>query len=122
MARRGSDIREKILSIVEQQLRRADTAGVTLDSVAREAGCAKGLVNYHFKSKSDLLAAAAMRLVTLREGRWSSALAGPDLESAIRQSWDLIVDEVRSGFWRAWTSMSASGEQVTVRTVSNSIS
>jgi AcrR family transcriptional regulator len=121
MARRASDIREKILSTVEQQLRRSDGSALTLDSVAREAGCAKGLVNYHFKTKNELLAAAALRLVTLREARWNTALAGPDLESAIRQSWDLILAEVSSGFWNAWTAISASGEQVTVRTVSNSL-
>ena len=121
MPRHTSDIREKILTTVEQQLRRANGSGLTLDSVAKEAGCAKGLVNYHFKTKSELLTAAALRLVTLREARWHSALAGPDLESAIRQSWTLILAEVSSGFWTAWTLISASGEQVTVRTVSNSI-
>src|SRR5688572_27851845 len=108
MVRRPSDIREKILSTVEEQLRRPGSAGVILEAVAREAGCAKGLVNYHFRTKSELVAAAAIRVLAIREARWNAALAAPDLEAAIRQSWDLITTEVSSGFWRAWTAIASS--------------
>lgn len=119
MARSHSDVQRRILDTVERQLRRAGGVGVTLDAIAVETGCAKGLLNYHFTTKSELLAAAAERLLREREERWKSALNAPNPEIAIRQSWTLINVEVSSGFWRAWVAISSLEDKVTVRTVNN---
>src|SRR6266404_6423598 len=119
MARPASDIRSGILSAVEKQLRRVGAGGVTIESVAREAGCAKGLVHYHFKTKTGLLTAAAEQLLGDRVRRWAGVLQAPNAQAAIDQSWQLIVSEASTGFWRAWTSLAASPERVTVQTVSN---
>jgi AcrR family transcriptional regulator len=90
-----------------------------MDRVANEAGCAKGLVTYHFKTKGDLLAAAANGLFAEREHLWKSALSAPTPEAAISRSWRVICDEVDQGFWRALSSLGAEIDKVTVRTVNN---
>jgi len=119
MARPKSGIQNRILDTVDKQLRLNGAATLTIDRVAKEAGCAKGLVNYHFKTKSDLLAAAADRLFSEREAQWRTALSAESPEIAIARSWRLICEEVDRGFWRAWNSLSAADDKVTVRTVNN---
>ena len=74
MPRPASDVRSRILTIVDRQLRRAGAREVTIESVAREAGCAKGLVHYHYRTKSSLYAAAAKHLLSAHEARWKDAL------------------------------------------------
>lgn len=119
MPRPPSDIRTKVVAIVIRQLHNVGAGGITLDRVAGDAGCAKGLVNYHFRTKVELITSAAEELLREREARWQRALEATRPEVAIRQSWQLIVLEASSGFWRAWTSLAAS-TKVTVQTVNNS--
>jgi len=113
-----ADVRSKILATVDIQLRRAGAASITIDQIAREAGCAKGLVNYHFKTKALLLAAAAERLFADRDGRWTEALSGVSADEAIQRSWRLIAAEATTGFWRAEASLATVEDSLTVRTVS----
>ncbi len=89
--------------------------------MAGEVGCAKGLLNYHFNTKDQLVALAAERLLADRESLWKEALDTQDPDAAISQAWELIKQEADSGFWRAWTSLSASSDKVTVRTVNTAI-
>jgi AcrR family transcriptional regulator len=119
MARPKSGVQNRILEAVDKQLRLEGAATMTLDRVAKEAGCAKGLINYHFKTKGDLFAAAADKIFSEREIRWKSALSAPNPEAAIGRSWRLICDEVDHGFWKAWNSLSSVGDELTVRTVNN---
>ena len=119
MARPASDTRNRILETVEKQLRRPGPKRMTMDTVASEAGCAKGLITYHFRTKSDLLASVAERMSQERETRWSAALSAPNPEAAIGQSWHLITVEVSTGFFRAWMGLASIGDKVTVRTVNN---
>src|SRR6185436_9795587 len=119
MTRAKSDIQERILATVDKQLHRPGANVPTLEEIAREAGCAKGLVNYHFKTKGELLAAAAARLLRDREERWRSALAAPSLELSISQSWRFISSEAASGFWRAWACLVSSNDNMTVQTVNS---
>jgi len=121
MARPASNVRSRILETVERQLRRPGPRRTTMDTVAGEAGCAKGLINYHFRTKSDLLASVAERMGQEREARWSAALSAASPEAVIGQSWHLITVEVSTGFLRAWLALTAAGDKVTVRTVNNSV-
>lgn len=116
MARNPEPARATILDAAERLLRRG--GGGTVDEVAREAGCAKGLVHYHFKTKAALLAAAAGRLAEKRRSRWAEAFRTPSPDAAIQQSWTLLVSESRDGTIRAWTALAAQRDKATDRAVS----
>ncbi len=84
-------------------------AGWTLERVALEVKCAKGLVLYHYQSKARLLALTAAELERVR---WDLRLAaigrGTGLE-AIDRLWGALVDDVESGRFAAWVSLAAGG-------------
>ncbi len=119
MARDSKRARAAILEATDRLLRRG--GGVTVDQVAHEAHCAKGLVHYHFDTKPALLAAAASRLAERRRLRWAEAFRAPTPQAAIHRSWDLLVSEAQDGTIRAWTALSAERDKVTGRTVSSEI-
>ena len=119
MARPPSDARARLLTVAARQVRRAGAGSVTLDTVARETGCAKGLVTYHFGGRDQLLAAAAAELFGGREADWRRALHAPAIEDAIQQVSRLLAAEAQDGFWRAWVSLSAESTKLTVQTVNN---
>src|SRR2546421_4469598 len=118
MPRPTSDVQTRILRAIDRQLRTLGAAALTIENVAAETGCAKGLVTYHFKTKSALLAAAAEKLFQERDTRWRSALSASTLDDAISQSWRLISGDVSSGFWKAQASLAAC-DKLTVQTVNN---
>lgn len=109
--------RATILDAAERLLRRG--GGGTVDEVAREARCAKGLVHYHFKTKAALLAAAAVRLGDARRRRWTAAFHAPSPQAAIDRSWALLVSESKDGTIRAWTALCARSDKVTDQAVSS---
>jgi len=79
----------------------------SVEEVAKKAGCAKGLVNYHHQSKEQLLRRAAE---TLRDARWSQrteALSKND-PGALDSLWAALLEEVRVGRFAAWLSLLAS--------------
>lgn len=78
----------------------------TVDRVAAEAGCAKGLVAYHHGSKKKLLAAVAVELGRTRSTRRLTALSGAGAE-ALDRLWQALTAEVRSGEWAAWLALAA---------------
>ncbi|MBI4499548.1 MAG: TetR/AcrR family transcriptional regulator [Gemmatimonadetes bacterium] len=117
MPRPASDVQTRILNTVDKQLRTASAATLTIDRIAAETGCAKGLVTYHFKNKASLVAAAAERLFRERDDRWESALSAATPDEAIHRSWALIVDDVSSGFWKAEAFLAATDNELTVQTV-----
>lgn len=53
---------ELILEAVLRLLARDGISGVSMRAVAREAGVALGLVNYHFQDKTNLIAASLRRV------------------------------------------------------------
>lgn len=79
----------------------------TVEEVANRAHCAKGLVNYHYRSKQDLLVVSAN---TLRDDRSARRLAaaGTHGSAALDRLWDALAAEVESGWFAAWTSLLAS--------------
>ena len=80
----------------ERVLLEAGLNGLSLDRVAREAGCAKGLVNYHFRTKGDLLAAVAARLAARRRERLLTAAQGVGA-AALDGLWDSVRKAAASG-------------------------
>ncbi|HXV87246.1 MAG TPA: TetR/AcrR family transcriptional regulator [Gemmatimonadales bacterium] len=90
----------------------------TLDAIAAEARCAKGLVNYHFPSKQALLASVADSLGAERRRRWENALAGSTPEAAISATWDLVQAESREGIALAWRTLGGAAVGATDHTVS----
>jgi AcrR family transcriptional regulator len=117
MASSGQDARPVILAAAERLLRKRGAGTPTLEAVAREAGCAKGLVNYHFPSKAELLAAVAERMGNDRASRWSAAFGALSAEAAIRATWDLILAERRDGSGVAWAALRAEVAKATVHAV-----
>jgi AcrR family transcriptional regulator len=58
----GKDRQERILDAVLMVLSRSGISGVSMRAVAREAGVALGLVNYHDADKKGLIPAALHRI------------------------------------------------------------
>ena len=82
----------------------------TVDRVAREAGCAKGLVHYHFSSKWELLAvvAGAMRRERAERRRRALSVGGAE---GLDELWNTLVAEVDSGEHTAWLALASSTER-----------
>lgn len=79
----------------------------TVEEVANRAHCAKGLVNYHYRSKQDLLVRASETLRDDRIARRLAAIAMPG-SAALDRLWTVLVQEVDSGWCAAWLSLLAS--------------
>lgn len=119
MARPASDARNRVLAVAVRHLKRHGACAITLDEVAEEAGCAKGLVTYHFGSKDQLIQAASEEILRTHEHAWAQALRAESLDAVIRQTWQTILSEGRDGHWRAWLSLVMSKERITIQLVSN---
>lgn len=76
----------------------------TVEEVANRAHCAKGLVNYHYRSKQELLKCAAE---TVRDDRTARRLAAIQSSGsqALDRLWVVLVQEVESGWFAAWLSL-----------------
>jgi AcrR family transcriptional regulator len=124
MAKKRTDptrSREWIANAALGLVRRRGASGVTVGDVAEAAGCAKGLVHYHFKTKKGLWEAVANQLADEREAKWQDAFRAPTPRDAIRKSWDLLVTESADGTMLAWTSMFGPGAILPEQTVSERI-
>jgi AcrR family transcriptional regulator len=118
MPRSKQKSRESILEAVESVLRKRGAHSTTMDTVATEAGCAKGLVHYHFDTKQKLLVEAVSRIAKTRETAWNEAFDTPDPQEAVDRTWSLIRKEADSGTLRAWSSLVALGDPEVDRAVS----
>lgn len=103
------DARNQILEAAVQLIKERGARNVTVEGVARQAGCAKGLVHYHFKTKAGMLESVADQLAATRRDTWSRAFDAPTPRDAIDRSWTLLTEESRTGVVRAWMSLFASG-------------
>ncbi len=97
-------MKSAILAAARTVLIREGYDAWTIEAVAREAGCAKGLVNYHFRSKTLLLAEVAR---VLREDRQQTRLAPLHQRGteALDALWLAIDEEVGSGVFGAWLAL-----------------
>ena len=105
MARSKEAARKAILDAADLVLKRDGAFNMTMDAVARVAGCAKGLLHYHFHTKQRLLVEAVGRISTEREVQWTQAFDTADPHEAIDRTWNVIAHEVESGTLRAWSSL-----------------
>jgi AcrR family transcriptional regulator len=81
----------------------------TVEEVANRAHCAKGLINYHYRSKQALLKRAAE---TLRDDRAAHRLAAIQVSGtrALDRLWDTLLQETESGWFAAWISLLAADD------------
>ena len=97
--------KESIVKAADALVRRKGATGITVDQVAKEAGCAKGLVHYHFKTKRGVLEAVAEGLSSDRQAAWAEAFRAADAAEAIDRTWSLLTSESDDGTIRAWGSL-----------------
>lgn len=95
--------REPILDAFEGLLTEQGAGAVTLDAVAERAGVSKGGLTYHFRSKADLIAGFAERLLARIDHTTASA---PHEPSAIIR-WYLDYDLADSDEAMMWRSLVA---------------
>lgn len=112
------DAQASILSAAIAELRSRRGAGITIDAVARRAGCAKGLVHYHYKTKSQLLSAAAKQMWLDRANAWTRALGDPDPGKGISGGWKLLLDESKSATGSVCAALGMHGDELVGRSVS----
>lgn len=90
---------------------------MSVDLVAKEAGCAKGLVHYHFKTKRGLFEAVAQDIAARRNEAWKDAFDAPSPGVVIDQTWRLLTEESAEGVTRAWTSLVGGGAGIPDQTI-----
>ena len=108
VARRPANSRvttEVILTAALEVLGSHSTAEWTVDQVAAKAGCAKGLVLYHFKSKEALLLQVAERVRGNLESRRITGLGSAKGAAALDRLWTALVSDVKSGEFALWLGL-----------------
>lgn len=81
----------------------------SLERVAKEAGCAKGLVVHHFGSRAGLLAVAAERLGRRRLAQRVAAVEPGAGSAGLEELWATIADDADTGVSRAVVGLAAAG-------------
>jgi len=94
-----------ILSAAVTLVRQHGLHGWSLEMVATSAGCAKGLVNYHFGTKDTLLGQVRQRLEFDRREARLLALSGATGAGALDRLWEVLEQEVVSGGFGAWLDL-----------------
>ena len=95
---------QRIIDAAKAILIRDGLAGWTVERVAREAGCAKGLVHYHFETKWQLLGLVATALRKERMVRRAVAF-GRSGTDALDALWEVLLAETSSGECAAWFAL-----------------
>jgi AcrR family transcriptional regulator len=85
----------RIVKATIQLLHEKGAAATTTDRVAAAAGCAKGLVHYHFGTKSALWTAVIGTLAERRRNRWSKAFTGR--KWAVTDTWKIVLEDREDG-------------------------
>jgi len=99
-----------ILSASIAVLGEAGLGGWTVERVAARAGCAKGLVVYHFGSKRALLEASADALGAAHQAVRQGALKGHSGTSVLDALWRALLGEVLSGGLAGWVAVQSDPE------------
>ena len=82
---------QRILDAVLAVLARDGVSGVSMRAVAREAGVAVGLANYHFDSKTALITAALER-IGQQDGELVASIPGADPADRLRNALRQVLD------------------------------
>ncbi len=97
-------LKDQISQAALQVLAREGLQQWTISAVAREAGCAKGLVHYHHRTKEELLGTVADQLVRDRTESRVRALSGRST-AALDTLWTDLAQSVKAGRTAAWLSL-----------------
>ncbi len=116
MTSKSGQAAQQILDAAEDLICRKGATAVTIEAVAKAAGTAKGLVNYHYKTKRDLLLAVATHLAARRRDRWKEAFMAEDPLDAVDRTWRLLTEESENGTIRAWSSLTGADSTLTDQT------
>jgi AcrR family transcriptional regulator len=102
-------VKDSILSAAIEVIALHGLNNWTVEEVANRAHCAKGLINYHYRSKQELLRCAAE---TIRDDRSARRLAAVQTSGsqALDRLWETLVQEVESGWFGAWLSLTAADD------------
>jgi AcrR family transcriptional regulator len=102
-------VKDTILSAAIEVIALHGLNNWTVEEVANRAHCAKGLVNYHYRSKLELLTLAAE---TLRDDRCARRLAAVQVRGsqALDRLWETLIQEVERGWFAAWLSLLAADD------------
>lgn len=95
-------MQESIVNTASELLMARGLTDWSVEKVAKAAGCAKGLVHYHFGTKDTLLGKVLERLEFERQERRLTALSGAEGAAALDELWQVLVTEVRAGSFGAW--------------------
>lgn len=106
----SEDARERIEAAAVAALLQGPAEGLTVAAIAEGAGCAKGLIHYHFKTKEALLARAAAAIWEGRREAWHEALRSESPADAIDRGWQALAEEAASGRVRAAVTLAARDE------------
>ncbi len=107
MPKDAGPTRRAILAAALEVLRRDGIDGFSVERVARRAGVAKGLVNYHYHSRAELLRRCGATLRQERADRLARA-RGPGVRG-IDAGWAVLVGQQDDGTARAWLSLASAG-------------
>jgi len=116
MTSKSGQAAQQILDAAEELICKQGATAVTIEAVAKAAGTAKGLVNYHYKTKRDLLLAVAMHVATKRTDRWADAFIAESPLDAVDRTWRLLTEESNDGTIRAWASLTGADSPLTDQT------
>jgi AcrR family transcriptional regulator len=98
-------MRDEITTAAASLLGDQGLAGWSVDKVAERAGCAKGLVHYHFGSKDTLLSEVRQRVEFRRREDRIGAFSGRAGASALDALWEVLAAEVQEGRFGAWLDL-----------------
>lgn len=97
--------RDQIIAVALETLAESGATAWSLERVAERAGCAKGLIHYHFGSKDTLLAEVRARLEYARRERRLEVFGTRAGAPALDALWEVLSEEVTSGRFGAWLDL-----------------
>lgn len=109
MPRDGTPTRNAIVDGALTLLREGGLPALSVERVAARANVAKGLVLYHYGSRSRLVELCAQRIDRDRAERLAAAGAGQSEIAAVDAVWDELIRQQDDGTARAWLSLAAAG-------------
>jgi len=116
MARNRRSKEEARIALVEAAINvLAITApdDLTVEAIAKQARCAKGLIVYHFGTKASLMETALDQLGTQRTAAWVNCFAkAASIPDAMDHSWTLLTNESTSGVLKAWSRVPCYADHV----------
>lgn len=102
-------MKDAILSAAIEVIALHGLTNWTVEEVANRAHCAKGLINYHYRSKQELLKRVAETVRDDRSAQRLAAVQRPGSE-ALDRLWKVLIQEVESGWFAAWLSLLAADD------------